>query len=67
MSLSAKQQKRVRSLLNTSVDDCRNSIADETNVDLLIELHKQCIDQPGHKTRATIVMRRINQISREKK
>ncbi len=59
--MSKRRKWNVESLLNTSVDDCRSSIAHITDVEFLNLLWGEA-QRRGHKTRAVIVRRRINAI-----
>ena len=51
----------IEGLLNTSVDDCKSSIAHINDLDFLFSLHAQCIAQ-GHPSRTRIVAARIRKI-----
>lgn len=51
----------IKSLINTSVDDCKISIGHVSDVGMLLELLAEC-NRIGHKTRARHVSRRIKQL-----
>lgn len=53
--------RAVGALLNTSVDDCRSSMPHYDDVDLLRKVRAVALEM-GHKTRATIIARRIKQL-----
>lgn len=57
----AQRIERIEALCNTSVDDCRSSIALIDDVEFLGRLWAEA-KRRGHTTRATIVRRRINAI-----
>ncbi len=57
----AQRIERIEALCNTSVDDCRSSIAYITDVEFLCRLESAAISR-NHKTRAAIVRRRINAV-----
>lgn len=61
LTTEARRAQRIAALLNTSVDDCRSSIAHITDVEFLNLLWGEA-KRRGHNTRATIVRRRINAI-----
>lgn len=56
-----RYERDVEMLLNTSVDDCRSHIDNIDDVEFLQRLWGAC-GVRGHKTRETIVRRRINKL-----
>jgi hypothetical protein len=62
--LPTEIQRRVRSLVYTSVDDCRSSlglVSDKAALEAALERSEEL----GHKSRATIIKTRLRQLERE--
>ncbi|MCC6907083.1 MAG: hypothetical protein IT430_04005 [Phycisphaerales bacterium] len=61
MKRNEQDERALHGLLNTSVDDCRSHIDNMDDIEFLQRLWGAC-QARGHKTRATIVRRRINKL-----
>lgn len=53
----------IDNLMNTSVDDCKQLLAYQSDLETLQALHTRCVDA-GHKTRAKLVEARIRKLER---
>jgi len=59
------RKKRIAGLINTSVDDCRTSLSNESDPTLLCELLIAC-HMKRHTSREQVVQRRITQLIKSK-
>ncbi|WP_430010236.1 hypothetical protein [Methylophaga lonarensis] len=63
--LDIKREKRIAGLLNTSVQECKNALQHETDIELLETLHRRAYDRL-HKTRCQYIQQRLNQLKKVK-
>jgi len=53
----------VENYMSSSLDDCKGSLANETDLSLLRKLYVRCIET-GHKSRAKLVTSRIKKLKK---
>lgn len=63
MNFTKQERIEINSLINTSVNDCRSSLAHKTDITLLKKVLAVagCL---GHKSRAKVIQRRINELQK---